>query len=281
MLSESHVLKEGEISARFAPAKGMNLLSLKKGDLEIIDQSTLPFFQDRNAGLGAMIGPHFYHRTIIPAVKNPEKFPHIAKSGVEPFSHGIGRYAPWKVESASQSHIKASLSGKDTWCDTTLAELEGQNFNMTYGAKIHTTGLAIDLSVSSDTGSVVGLHTYYALKGKANRVKARVKNEYNDQGVIKKIPDSWNYDAEGNLTYNLDNTADFGFYPLLDPLSATIRLETDDHVVEVFYRSPNSENLWQLWHPENASFVCIEPLSAREPRKPHLSTSSIHIEIRI
>src|SRR5687767_2858709 len=87
--------QDGEpLEARFAPLRGMNLLSYKKGEIEAIDQSTRPLFEERSAGLGAFIGPHFHHRTLIPPVPDESLFPHIAilkARGVqEPFSHGIG-----------------------------------------------------------------------------------------------------------------------------------------------------------------------------------------------
>ena len=106
--------------------------------------------------MGALIGPHFHHRNphAIPPVKNEPLFPHIAKirarGGVEPFSHGIGRYAPWIVESTSQDGITATLSGEQEWNGVKLKELEGQNFKMGYSAKMLPEGLAIHLSVTSD-----------------------------------------------------------------------------------------------------------------------------------
>ncbi len=80
------------LSARFMPSKGMNLVSLKKGECEAIDQLTKPLFEERYAGLGAMIGPHFHHRleSEIQPVKNASLFPQT-KGLKESFSHGIGR----------------------------------------------------------------------------------------------------------------------------------------------------------------------------------------------
>src|SRR5262245_23646805 len=155
-----------DLTALFLPSKGMNLISYKKGECEAIDQGTWDIFEERYAGLGALIGPHFHHRNpqVIPPVKNEELFPHIAKlkDKSEPFSHGIGRYAPWKIESLNDSSIQASLTGDMIWNGVALKQLEGQNFKMGYGANLAPDGLHIDLYVTSDTESVVGLHTYYA-----------------------------------------------------------------------------------------------------------------------
>ena len=136
------------LEATFAPDKGMNLLSYKKGDIEVIDQSTKGLFDERCAGLGALIGPHFHHRNsrIVPPVEDKSLFPHLAalraKGVKEPFSHGIARYVPWKVE-ASDNRIHAELSGKDEWKGVPIAQLEGQDFTMTYTASLESSGLNI------------------------------------------------------------------------------------------------------------------------------------------
>src|SRR5947209_3792431 len=98
---KSQTEKGESMQATFLPEKGMNLVSFKKGNLEVIDQSTLPLFEERFAGLGALIGPHFHRRLpeTLPHIADESLFPHIArvkaKGAADPFSHGIGRYAPW------------------------------------------------------------------------------------------------------------------------------------------------------------------------------------------
>lgn len=268
--------------AIFVPSKGMNFISFQKGDIEAIDQSTKTLFDEKYAGLGAMIGPHFHHRTTIAPVKNEALFPHIAKlkaKGIkEPFSHGIGRYAPWTVVEQTSDRILAQLSGKDTWNGVPIAELEGQDFIMEYEAKMLEEGLMIRLSIVSSSPSVVGLHTYYALNGDG-KVTAKVKDIYRDK-EIKKIPNEWTFN-QNLLTYHLQKATDFGFFPFSNPLSAEILLETKTHDVRVHYSCADEENSWQLWHPEGASFVCIEPLSAKDPRNPKLKASSLKILISI
>lgn len=156
-------IKAGDYSALFVPSKGMNFVSLKKGEIEALDQSTYSLFEERCAGLGAMIGPHFHHRKVIPPVPHEERFPHIAgikaKGGKEPFSHGIGRYAPWAVEVVTDTRIHAVLKGEDEWQGVLLRELEGQDFIMHYTATAKPEGLQIELSVKGETESVIGLET--------------------------------------------------------------------------------------------------------------------------
>lgn len=282
-----HQTQQGELlQAAFLPDKGMNLISFKKGDLEIIDQSTKNLFEERFAGLGALIGPHFHRRKpeTIPPIQNEELFPHIArvksKGVLEPFSHGIARYAPWKAE-AETSHVKAKISGKDQWNGVALASLEGQNFQMELEAHLRENGLFIHLSVVSDTASLVGLHYYYALPGGKGRVISEVQNQVAIEGALAPIPSDWQFDSQQRLTFDLKKEADFTFRPYPNPLKGNILLETEEYQLRTRYECACAENCWQLYHPKEASFVCIEPISAQDPRHPNLSVSSliIHLEI--
>jgi hypothetical protein len=254
MWDEAVTLRKGNLVAQFLPEKGMNLVSYRKGSCEIIDQSTRPLFEERFAGLGALIGPHFHHRKVIPPIKNEALFPHIARvkaKGVkEPFSHGIGRYAPWTVLTKTQESLNARLKGSDAWQGVLLKDLEGQDFVMDYEAQVTDQGLHITLSVQSERPSVVGLHTYYRLDGKS---------------VVK----------AGQNAYPLDR-----FYDDSHPFQSPIALQTETHQVKLTYNC-EQDSSWQLWHPENASFACMEPLSAKNPKEPVTNASRIKIAIMI
>lgn len=287
--SEKEILRlaQGDYSISFAPNKGMNFLSLKKGNIEAIDQTTKTLFENKFAGLGAMIGPHFHHRAqeaIVP-VKDEERFPHIAfvkkHGGKEPFSHGIGRYAPWAIEAVSQNHVKACLRGSDKWMDVSLKELEGQDFVMNYEATVKKEGIEIQLQVESEKQSVVGLHTYYALENGQGVVQAYVQDQYNDLGVFKPIPDTWEYEKDHLLTLPLKEPCDYGFLPYPGPLNGAIELKTKSYKIRVQYSCNTEENSMQVWHPEGASFVCLEPLSAKNPRQSQLKQSQLKILISI
>lgn len=274
------------LEAVFLPEKGMNMISFKKGDIEAIDQSTLPLFEERYAGLGALIGPHFHHRRteVLPKIQDESLFPHIqkvkAKGIQEPFSHGIGRYAPWKAESTDHA-VKAVLTGKDTWNGVSLADLEGQNFKMIYSADLQPDGLHIELSVVSDSDSVVGLHYYYYLPDGEGKVVSSVKDRFIAGGEIKNIPIDWEYDEQHQLIFPTNQFADYTFYPYPNPCKSEILLVTTSHSMKIAYESPSQENCWQLYHPENASFVCIEPISAQDPRHPNLTVSSLRVHLNI
>jgi hypothetical protein len=274
------------LQATFFPEKGMNLISYKKGDLEVIEQSTWSIFEERFAGLGALIGPHFHRRPpeIVPKLKDESLFPHIARvksKGVQdPFSHGIARYAPWQAE-ATQTAVKAVLTGKDTWNGVPLSELEGQNFTMNFQADLKEDGLHLELSVVSDTSSLVGIHYYYALPQGKGKIISRVMDQVRMEGELRPIPADWNFDDQQLLTFDLDQETDFTFRPYPNGLEGDILMENEAYCLRTRYKCLCEENCWQLYHPKGASFVCIEPISSQEPRHPNLTVSSIQIHIEI
>ncbi|MEI8365331.1 MAG: hypothetical protein WCF65_02840 [Parachlamydiaceae bacterium] len=283
----SALAENGEIlQAKFLPDKGMNLVSFKKGNLEIIDQSTTSLFEERFAGLGALIGPHFHRRRpdVLPKIADESLFPHIArvkaKGVADPFSHGIARYAPWQV-TATPTTVKGTLTGKDLWNGVALAALEGQNFTMHFEATLTPTGLVLTLDVVSDTDSLVGIHYYYHLPQGSGRVISCVQPEYIENGVRKPIPSTWNINAEHILTFDLENEADFTFFPWPNLCEGKILLDAGAYQMETTYSCSSQENCWQLYHPQGASFVCIEPISSQDPRHPNLTVSKINIMLKI
>lgn len=283
-----NVSSEGlPLEATFLPEKGMNLISYKRGDIEVIDQSTWNLFEERFAGLGALIGPHFHHRNpnTLPVIKDESLFPHIARVKAhgtqDPFSHGIGRYAPWKAE-ATSTKIHAVLSSKETWNDMALSALEGQNFTMTFDAELTANGLHIDMSVVSDADSIVGIHYYFRLPQGKGTVVSTIQNSFLDEHHMRKaIPENWDFDSNHLLRFDLNQSADFTFYPFPNALQGDILLETEEYRLKVKYFNDCQENCWQLYHPAGVSFVCIEPLSAQDPRHPNLTVSSIRIQLEI
>ncbi len=286
---DSIVLKnkapDGELlEATYLPSAGLNLISYKKGSLEIIDQSTRTQFEERFGGLGPLIGPHFHRRTVIPPLKDESVFPHIAHTKAhgsnDPFSHGVGRYAPWKIEH-TDTQIKGVLTGKDEWNGIPLASLEGQNFKMIYQADLRSTGLHIEMSVVSDTDSVIGLHYYYHLPNGTGKVISEIQDYYLENGKRKPLDSTWNIKDRHHMEFDLKNKADYTFHPFPNPLDSKILLDAGTYRLMTRYSCQSQENSWQLFHPKNASFVCIEPLSAQDPRHPNLTVSSLKIQLEI
>lgn len=280
--------KGEQLEATFLPHRGMNLANFKKGTVDIIDQSTKPQFEERSAGLGPMIGPHFNRRrpATIPSIPNDAAFPHIArlkaKGGeYDPFSHGIGRYAPWTFTKTENS-IRATLKGSDLWEGIPLSQLEGQNFVMTYDATLTENGLKLRLTVVSDTDSIVGIHYYYNLPNGKGQISARVKDHYLTKDGKHTIPSTWNFNRDNHLLiYDLNEDTDHTFFAFPDPTTAEIALNTDLYTLKTRYSCVSEENAWQLYHPKGASYVCIEPVSAQDPRHPNLTVSALEIELTI
>jgi hypothetical protein len=269
------------MQAKFLPEKGMNLFSLLYKDIELLDRHSELDFNHYRAGLGCLIGPHFYLQRkewIIP-VKEREKFPHLAytdKLGFQdPFSHGIGRYAPWRYQT-TETQMKAFLSSQDRWQGSSLGELEGVEFAMEFVATLQQEGLRLHLSVNSKRLSVIGLHYYFALPKGPSEVISDIQPIYNNEGVFHPIPQNWM--REGNLCFPLNQKADFGFVPK-NHESGQVKLETKTHSLHVQYQGKKDEVSFQLYHPENASFVCIEPMSVLNPRNLNTSHSSLDVLI--
>ncbi|MBA3816620.1 MAG: hypothetical protein H0X29_08910 [Parachlamydiaceae bacterium] len=274
------------LQATFLPDQGMNMISFKKGELEVIDQSTIPLFEERFAGLGALIGPHFHrrHPAILPKIQDESLFPHIARvkaQGVaDPFSHGIARYAPWKA-TFTDSSVQATLSGKDLWNGVALADLEGQNFKMNFKANLTSVALEIDFDVVSDTDSLVGIHYYYHLPNGTGTVTSAIQSNYIGPNGKEALPDFIPLNNQNMMNFDLGKEADFTFYPFPNPREAKIILDTGLYQLETIYSCASQENCWQLYHPNGASFVCVEPISAQDPRHPNLTASSLKIVISI
>lgn len=273
------------LEATFLPEKGMNMVSYKKGSVEVIAQSTKDLFDERYSGLGPLIGPHFHrrHPAILPAIAKEELFPHIAriraKGILDPFSHGIARYAPWVYE-ATETTVKAILTGKDTWNGVPLADLEGQNFKMHFDASLLPQGLQLDLSIVSDTNSLVGFHYFYHLPDGDGKITSSVQEIYLDKDGKKDIPKEWQNEKK-QLQFSLNQFADYTFFPYPSPLHAEILLETSLYRLKTAYRCNCQENAWQLYRPEGASFVCIEPVSAQFPKHPILTVSALSVLLSI
>ncbi len=273
--------------ATFNPQKGMNLMSFRWGNFEIMDVATKPLFDERSAGLGALIGPHFHHRQDkdIPNIEVISLFPFVKKlqeqGQKEPFSHGIARYVPWRFKGNTHS-IYGILEGNDEFKGIKLSSLEGQDFRLEFQAVLSNEGLEIDYGVESEKSSVIGLHYYYSLPQKKGEVLSVVDPMYHDLSGWKKIPDSW-YQSPNLLCHKLtsEKEIDYGFRPLLDPQSSVIELHTAQYLLKISYQADSEENAWQLYRPNDSTFVCIEPVSAKNPREAIKSSSNLKIKIQI
>lgn len=281
----SIILKNKDVQAVFAPEKGMNLMRLQVDGIDLIDQNTIHLFEERFAGLGSLIGPHFHHRlpNQIPEVPSESLFPHIAKlkaKGVtEPFSHGIARYAPWKVQS-SKSKIEANLSGKDTWNGVPLSTLEGFSFEMKLIASLLPKGVFLDLCIESEHPSIVGLHYYYTLPAGKATIRAAIEEKYRTSDGWESIPSRF-LDSQGNLSFDATQEIDLGFMPKKTGKNFEIFYENTKCILKVSFRSEETEGSFQLYRPKDASYICIEPLSAKNPKGPSSNKSRLQVSIEV
>ncbi len=279
---------DGELlKAIFAPEKGMNLMSFKKGDCEVIDPYTLPLFEERMAGLGALIGPHFHHRPDhqIDSNINLDLFPFIEalklKKQKEFFSHGIARYVPWKYE-GGENYIKGVLKGSDLYQGISLAKLEGQDFELEFQAHLLDNGLWINYSVKAEKPAVIGLHYYYRLPDNQAWVSAQVEPIYHHPKGWKKIPKNW-LRSDNHLYFHVltEQEIDWGFQPFLAADKTKIQLKTSDYLLNLSYQVYSSENSWQLYHPKQSTFVCIEPLTAKNPKEAVSLSAQLKVHLQI
>jgi hypothetical protein len=255
--------------ATICPQAGMNFLSLKWRGIELLDQTTYSFFEERMAGLGALIGPHFHSRSDkeIPPFDDEALFPHIrlmkAQGRKDFFSHGIGRYAPWRILSATSSSVQAVLRGSDRVGHMELRAIEGYDFEMHFRASLSEEGIEIFLKYQADHPSTMGLHYYFALPQGKSYVEGRVQDVYNDGGKFIPLPQEWK--KRGELFLPLDRKFDYGFLSEPHLNQGEVRYHNELFTLDLSYQSPNACS-WQLFKPEESSFVCIEPICARNPR---------------
>lgn len=277
--------KGATLEATFAPLQGMNLTSLTIHGHQVLDVSTMDLFKQRNAGLGALIGPHFHHRhpLQIPSNTSLHLFPHVSQLPAgqkEPFSHGIARYVPWRYESSS-TQIKAWLSSKDLYHGIPLKTFEGFDFEMKLEAMLLHDGLLLDYFAESSIPNVIGFHYYYPASPEAlveSHVKPFVRTQSGWEGLDLPFFDK----THQKLTYPVSQAADLGFMPIQDPNSSgyTITLKYPRGSLQISYLSSNDDTTsFQLFHPKGASYVCLEPLSSLTPFAPTTKRNRLQMKL--
>lgn len=279
---------DGELlEAIYAPEKGMNLVSYRKGGIQVIDQTTVSLFEERCAGLGALIGPHFHEQSNPPIDYDFSLFPHVEKMKAQgrkdPFSHGIARYASWKYVK-SETQIQGELHGGDLYKGVALKTFEGQDFHMKYEARLLSEGLFISVSIKSEKPSLVGLHYYYAFSGEGY-IQGEVEPKYRDQKEWKPLPAKWTDTRSTHLNFHLPQRADFGFVPMCKDEKQRdyhLSLNAKNYALHFEYKASSDDEVsCQIFCPENSSYVCIEPLSARLPSHPKLTQSQLEAKLQI
>lgn len=233
--------------ATFNPQLGLRLCSLRYQGIEaIVEESTFP------------VAPRFGERHPQLIVPPP---PELAWGGKgEPFPHGIAAHAPWRDLEVETHRIEAALRGSEEWCGTPLKELEGQNFLLRFEALFLGERLRFLLSCVSDTDSLVGYHCCCRLPKEAGYLEA---------------------DDLFCETFTAESAVDRALRPSKDPCSEEITLTTSEYLLTISYSCCCVENCWHLHKVEGTPFLAIAPLSSRDPKRPHLSVSSIAIDLTL
>lgn len=240
------------LEAAFEAEGGLRLISFKREGIEVIDQKSQSSDEKRIEGV---IGPHLYQEIL--------------------------NQIPWQIEQKENRFI-GTLTGKDIWNDKPLSNWIGQNFKMLMNAELTSRGLILDLSIVSDTDSLIGFDVHYFLPQKKGVVQSEVKDFYYDPEIkLKKIPKEWDYSTLGLLTHSLDHECNYAFHSLKNPLKGSILLHTDDFTVATRYSCHCQENCWQLVHATESDYVSIKPMSAQNPWRTNLTVSGIQIELEI
>jgi galactose mutarotase-like enzyme len=134
--------------------------------------------------------------------------------------------------------------------------------------------------VQSDSPSVIGLHYYYALPSTGGTIKASVENSYRIQDNWKRTPSSL-LDNEGSLLFDATQEADFGFIPKSKNGFFEILYENADYTLKIRFQTEDEEASFQIYRPKDASYICIEPLSAKDPKKPLLKSSRLKVFLEL
>lgn len=232
---------------------GLRLLSLRRGEKEWAPVQ------------GMVVGPRFASRYQPLIDQLAASYPAFYSSGKEPWEHGIAGYATWDVEQ-DETSFRAVLKGKMEWNGVPLAKLEGQDF--TYHAKgaLCPSGFRLDLSIVSEEDSVIGIAYLFPPLG---QIECAVSHKYFVEGIGHARGTS------GGRIWEEPPVETAAFLPYPNPLEYRILSPS----IEFLIHSPNQENSWVFGKKQNDWLIV--PLSSQNPWRPHLSVSSLSIQLNI
>ena len=123
-------------------------------------------------------------------------------------------------------------------------------------------GLSLDYSVESEKPSVIGLHYYYRLPASGGKIKAAVEGR------------------EDALCFDALQEVDSGFIPKKGPEGFfEVFYENTEFTMKISFKTDDPS--WQLYRPQGSSYICIEPLSAKDPKHPIYKKSRLQVKIEI
>ncbi len=242
-----------DTSASFTCNLGLNLISLKLGDIEVIHSAPEGF-----------IGPHFGLR-----------HPSLLGGGEDPYPFGAARYLPWEAEKKSENEFHAKISGDQE-------SLEGQKFQIAVDGKIIDDTLRLHQSVVSAADSLIGCQARLRLpKEGENTLRIDSRDKYYVNGKLTQMPEFWERSPDGFVTVSLNTPFEAGFRPIINPLRGRIQLKTDSYLVELEYTSISEESSWYIIYPEESPYISIAAVSSQNPWHPNLTVSSVDMSLKI
>jgi galactose mutarotase-like enzyme len=246
-------LDRGSYSVSIGPEVGLSLLSFRYRGRELLALDTGESFRRCRKGLGPLIIPHFNQAGPLPAV-TPDSFPHIPhvqSLGVHhPFQHGIGRYVPWRYRAGPESLV-GTMDGTMHYRGYTYAQLTGYDFTAEVTYRVREDGLQILFALEAEHPVAAGIHFYYHLPDPTN---ASVEAS---SCITGPLPFPIPCGIPVNAVFS---TA------ACPPGHSWCSLTTDSWTLRTDFtcsgRPESSFDSLVIFHPENARFVCIEPLSS-------------------
>ena len=270
------------IEAVVSPEMGMSMLDFSAGGVPLLQKSRKHDFIEGRKGLGPLILPHFNQRASFPAVNEmvAEQAPHTAylkTEGVnDPFQHGIGRYAQWNFETSCTdkgARVTGKLTGAHEYQGVPLMELTGFDFTAFVTYTLSDGNISVRFDITGAEPVTAGIHFYYRLPDQEESRAALSVEEIgknNDESLFEFS----SHQRDGRFyTMTLADDIDTLFTPVKEEGPyARYKLITSEYRLDTRVRAEGDPaktfDSVTLFHPADADFVCIEPLSDANPLTP-------------
>lgn len=278
-LFEHH--EKGDIEAVVTPELGMALAGFSLRHVPILQKSRRGDFVRGRKGLGPVILPHFNQRAAFPELTPAmrEAFPHLAYLAErrirDPFQHGVGRYVAWEYETKvtdAMAQVRGFITGRSLFQGIPLNEITGFDFTAAITYTLADRSLAVRFDLTGTAPVTAGIHYYYALPPGASHVAMTVENL--GLGDDDSLFEFSSHQRDGKFyRLPLDRPVDTLFAPVAEEKGmARFSLVTPAYRLDtrVLVEGPPETAFGSVvvFHPEGTDFVCVEPLSEKNPLEP-------------
>ncbi len=268
LLRREIVSPGGELRAEFVPAAGMVCCSLRAGGRELLDERHgLDSYAQRGATMGIpLLYPWanrlagFGYEVAGHHVELPEASPLLARDPAGLPIHGVlPDKLRWQLSATTTAAIAATLR----WEAPELLELFPFPHLLEYAASVDDRALTIAVTVHAGAASPVpvsfGFHPYLALPPAA-RARAEVDLPVTERLLLdaRMIPTGERAPFAAGRRPLGSRDWDEAFAGLEPPASAAVLDGEERTEVELL----EGYRYLQLYSPQDAGFVCIEPMTA-------------------